>query len=399
MPVELVETTRDWAESGVMALTGRPDGPPKLPPGNAASTARACSRFVEEATAGTGNPVVVDGAALLAERAAFTGRTRNGTVSVGGSARFCPTRDGWAVISHARPDDLLLLGALVGEELSNDNVWPRVTRWLASQSDEQITARITLLGIAGGVVTEPAPSAPLIPSASQHFRPVEGTLVVDFSALWAGPLCANLLGMAGARIVKVETPQRPDGARRGNRDFYDLLHGGHESVVLDPSSAEERAALAALVSRADIVIEASRPRALRGFGLDAEKFVRAGACWMSITANGRASDRIGFGDDIAASNGLIAHDEDGTPMFVGDAIADPLAGLAAAATILASSPAHGHLFDMSMARVVASTLAAVDTPSEIARVLPPRRREPTGNSPASGDTTITTLSSLGIELR
>ena len=44
---------------------------------------------------------------------------------------------------------------------------------------------------------------------------VTGLLVVDLSALWAGPLCGGLLAGAGATVVKVESTHRPDGARRG----------------------------------------------------------------------------------------------------------------------------------------------------------------------------------------
>ena len=41
-------------------------------------------------------------------------------------------------------------------------------------------------------------------------------MVVDLSSLWAGPLVGHLLLRAGARVVKVESTTRPDGARRGS---------------------------------------------------------------------------------------------------------------------------------------------------------------------------------------
>jgi crotonobetainyl-CoA:carnitine CoA-transferase CaiB-like acyl-CoA transferase len=71
-------------------------------------------------------------------------------------------------------------------------------------------------------------------------------------------------------------------------------------VLLDPDTRDGRQALAALVAAADIVIEASRPRALAGFGLDAAAAVEQGTVWASITAAGRSSARVGFGDDVAA---------------------------------------------------------------------------------------------------
>jgi len=398
------DPVRDWAESGIVALTGRADGPPLVPPGRAATVAREHARWV---AAATGGRVELDGARLLSERAAFTGHRRAGAVSAGGACRLLPTADGWAAVSCARPDDPLLLGALIGAEIEGDP-WPAVTEWLAAHPGAELAERAEMLGIAAGPIA-PVHSAPPVPTRP---RDVAGLLVVDFGSLWAGPLCAHLLGLAGARVVKVETPSRPDGARRGDPDFYRLLHAGHESVVLDPSDDRQRRELAELVAAADIVIEASRPRALAGFGLDAEKEVAAGATWISITAHGRASYRVGFGDDIAASAGLVAFDADG-PVFVGDAIADPLTGLTAAALAM-STPCDGPgmLWDVSMSAVVAATLDdatdpapqpvrenghwVVHAPSGTVPVAEPQRREPSGQAPESGRDTARVLTALGI---
>ena len=85
--------------------------------------------------------------------------------------------------------------------------------------------------------------------------------------MWAGPLCARLLGLAGAEVIKVESPARPDGARSGNGEFFDWLHAGHRSLSADFGTREGRTALRALLEAADVVIEASRPRALAALGL------------------------------------------------------------------------------------------------------------------------------------
>ncbi|MFE3543947.1 CoA transferase [Nocardia sp. NPDC059177] len=396
----------DWAASGVVALTGRPDGPVLVPPGRAATRARA---LIAAFAAGTGRAAALDGAQLLGERAALTGMRRRGAVSVGGRCRLLPTADGWAAVSCARPDDHLLLGALIGDDLDAGNPWPAITEWALTHRGAELAERAELLGVAAAPVRsiEPAPlPAPVTP------RPVDGLLVVDFSALWAGPLCAHLLGLAGARVIKVETPDRPDGARRGDPAFYALLHHGHESVVLDPTDPAGRSALTSLVEAADIVIEASRPRALAGFGLDAEAAVERGTVWVSITAAGRGSPRIGFGDDVAAAAGLIAHEPgSGTPVFVGDAIADPLTGLTAA-TLAMSTPADGRgvLWDVSMTEVVAATLTAdavpptfrrgdgwfIDAGAEAIRVAGPSARTPAGPAADSGADTARVLASLRI---
>ena len=417
----------DWALSGVVWLTGHPDGPPLVPPGDAATLAGSVIARLAAATAGGSHPVHLDGAALLAERAALTGHHRRGQISAGGATRLLPTSDGWAAVSCARPDDPLLLAALVGAELPDDP-WPAVAAWLRTHTGAELSDRAGLLGLAATPVdpatpavrcTPPAPAGHTTPAsrtsppAPGQPRSPAGLLVADFSALWAGPLCAHLLGLAGARVVKVETPQRLDGARRGNQDFYNLLHAGHRAVALDPTTAAGRNALAALVAAADIVIESSRPRALAGFGLDAEAAVEQGTIWVSITAAGRGSPRVGFGDDVAAGAGLVACDERGQPVFCGDALADPLTGLVAAELAM-SAPGDGRgvLLDVSMAGVVAATLAGRSFPSPAARragdgwvvdtasgpvpVAAPRARAAPGRAAAPGEHTGQVLRELRI---
>lgn len=413
--------TWDWAASGVAALTGQPAGPPLLPPGHAASYARQLSARIAELTAGTPSPVAIDGAALLAERAAFKPCSRRGQVSPGGACRLLRTSDGWAAVSCARPGDVRLIAALIECELWDDP-WPPLVAWLRTHSGAELAHRASLLGLAAGPIERPTHRPVFEPSGQVNPRDVSGALVVDFSALWAGPLCAHLLGLAGAKVVKVETVSRPDGARRGSAAFYDLLHGGHRSIVVDPRHASDREVLSHLVDRADIVIEASRPRALAGFGLDAHGAVAAGKTWISITAAGRLDCLIGFGDDVAARAGLVAYDEVAGPMFVGDAIADPLAGLYAATLALTAPepPSEGRLHDISMIEVIAGTLdptPPLGQPSQVARlqrdgwvfdteagpvpIAQPRGRTPGGSAARPGQHTTEVLSALkaGREIR
>ena len=110
-------------------------------------------------------------------------------------------------------------------------------------------------------------------SAPRRERTTAPPVVVDLSALWAGPLCAQLLQMMGAQVIKVESTLRPDGMRQAAAGFYDLLNAGKASVALDFDQPRARAQLRRLLSRADIVIEASRPRALRQLGIVAEEIL------------------------------------------------------------------------------------------------------------------------------
>lgn len=322
-----------WAASGAMALTGEADGPPSPGPAALHDAMVSAGEDLAVQTARWGRAVVVDGPALLGERAAITGMTRNGSVSVGGTARFVPVADGWVVLNLPRPEDVASLPALVRRSVAVDD-WPALSGALAEMTAFDVVEQATLLGMA---VVEAVPSwSPLSPGRELALggarSPSSGPLVVDLSSLWAGPLAASLLGAAGARVIKVEGRGRPDGARSGPAAFFDLLNSGKECVRLDFHDRDDRRLLRRLLRAADLVVEASRPRVMDELGIVPEVLASTGTSWLSITAHGRAGPlarRVGFGDDAAVAGGLFV--PGAPPMFVADAVADPVTGVAAAA--------------------------------------------------------------------
>jgi crotonobetainyl-CoA:carnitine CoA-transferase CaiB-like acyl-CoA transferase len=187
--------------------------------------------------------------------------------------------------------------------------------------------------------------------------------VVDLSSLWAGPLTARVLSDAGAAVTKVESVTRPDGARE-TPGFYRYLHPAEQSnVVVDLSTALGRAQLHELIEAADVVIEASRPRALEQLGSGPDQVQpKSGRVWLSITGYGRrgpGADWIAFGDDAAVAGGLTATTNAGEPVFCGDAVADPVTGLFGAAAVLRSLAAGGgHLIDLALAGAAAAVARA-----------------------------------------
>ena len=199
-------------------------------------------------------------------------------------------------------------------------------------------------------------------------RALAGTVVADLSSMWAGPLCARLLGLAGATVIKVESPGRPDGARSGNREFFDWLHAGHRSLAVDFAAGAGRTALMSLLEVADVVVESSRPRALAALGVAPGMIAHPpGQVWLSITGYGRSMpERVAFGDDAAVAGGLVgwtdsewAGAEGAGPVFCADAIADPLAGACGAlAVALSRSAGGGELIDLPMRDVAAAFAAA-----------------------------------------
>ncbi|WNM31736.1 CoA transferase [Streptomyces sp. Li-HN-5-11] len=305
--------------------------------------------------------VLVDLPTVLFLRARLAGLPPPGRTSAGGSCRLLETADGWAAINLARPEDQASLPALLALLTAPDT---DLVTAAAGTTARRLADSAQLVGIAAAALGSAGGGRAPVHArlhGERHPRPLAGLRVVDLSALWAGPLCARLLGLAGARVTKVESTMRPDGAWSGHPEFYRWLHHGHDGLVLDFASG----ALADVLDRADVVIEASRPRALRRLGVHAEEFLaaRPGRVWVGITGYGRDDDRIAFGDDAAVAGGLTGRDARGAPVFLGDALADPVTGLYAAQAVARSLAAGGgELLCVSMAACAAALAGSGSRP-------------------------------------
>lgn len=409
-----------------MAITGRADGPPLGPPDRLVAGLRRSAAVVRQRSALLGVPLEVDAVALLGERAAIGGLTRRSPTSCGGATRLVRAADGWLAVALPRPEDRELLPAWLGLDAAdpgdaedNEASWAVVEGALGGRRCREAAERAWMLGLPvshlpqgpGAAATAPPPLpmiATPVPAPVPDPRPLRDITVIDLSSLWAGPLCGNLLSLAGADVVKVESTTRPDGSRAGPGQFFDVLNGGKRSVALDLADADGWRLLRRLLAAADVVIEGSRPRALEQRGIVATDLVaNAGPrVWVSITGHGRTGtgrDRVAFGDDAAVAGGLVVADEAG-PCFCADAAADPAAGLVAAAACLDALAVGGRwLVDVAMAGVAASlagpTLSPdpdslVDGPAD--EVAPTRARATTCPGPALGAHTAEVLNGLGV---
>jgi hypothetical protein len=389
-----------------MALTGRADGPPLGPPRGLVVTLAALGAAIADRSEALGTRVELDALALLGERAAVTGSSRRGTVSCGGATRLLPAADGWLAVSLARPDDWELLDAWVGTGGgSGPGDWDGVARAVQGRPVTETVERAALLGMAaaslgeqgagsgGGVIRHRVGAAPPVTSLGD-------LVVVDLSALWAGPLAGAVLADCGARVVKVESPGRPDGARAGPPRFNDILNGGKRSLAIDLGSPPGRALLVAVVARADVVVTSSRSRALDQLGLSPRSLVAGGGprVWLAVTGHGLSgpgAHRVAFGDDAAVAGGLVVHDREG-PLFCADAVADPVAGLVGASAALEALAVGGRwVVEVSMAGLAAG-LAGPTLPAGAEPVAAPRARPVPGPAPALGAHTDEVLGELGL---
>lgn len=282
-------------------------------------------------------------------------------VSPNGACRMIRTADGWLAINLARPEDVELVPAFVGAGVGADP-WAAIEGHAAGQPAEALLQTALLLGLPACRVGERAGDRlrNFQPWGPRAVKPVDALEVLDLSALWAGPLCGAVLAAAGAQVTKVESRTRPDPTRFTAAAFSERLNGGKTLLTLDLGTQAGSEALLARIATADVLITAARPRGLRSIGLDPEvlRAERADLIWVAITGHGlEQPDRVAFGDDAAAAGGLTG--DGAAPVFLGDALADPLAGLAAAVGALSAVARNsGGVIDVAMAAAAAE--AAVE---------------------------------------
>jgi crotonobetainyl-CoA:carnitine CoA-transferase CaiB-like acyl-CoA transferase len=147
--------------------------------------------------------------------------------------------------------------------------------------------------------------------------PLAGLLVADLSRHLPGPLAARLLCDLGARVVKIEEPTLGDPVRLappsagGTGVLAGMLLAGVESLALDLKRAGARSVLAALLERADVLLESFRPGTLGRLGLDprelARRFPRLVVCSLSgFGQEGPEAGRAGHDLTYQAMAGTLA---------------------------------------------------------------------------------------------
>lgn len=319
---------------------------------------RALAGADQLATALTEHGVTVDPATVL-DRSEDMTLAAPGLVSPNGTCRLVRAADGWIAVNLPRTDDADLVPAWTGTDWGAP-VWPSIAAAARTQTAATLVATGAELGLAVARLSEAQPGQPVAarplapvpvgPQAADH-RPRR---VLDLSTLWAGPLCAGLLAQAGHSVVKVESITRPDPVAQHTPVLDARLNGAKARRAIRFDAAN----LAPLLAEADVIVTSARPRAFAALGLNPRDLAaaRPGLVWVAITGHGwhgAAGRRTGFGDDAAVAGGLVVWHGD-TPHFAGDALADPLTGLAAGlAALRAIARGGGVMIDAALAHVAA----------------------------------------------
>jgi crotonobetainyl-CoA:carnitine CoA-transferase CaiB-like acyl-CoA transferase len=180
-------------------------------------------------------------------------------------------------------------------------------------------------------------------------QPLERVRVLDFTRLFAGPLCTMMLADLGADVIKVESPGGDD-ARYFGPPFlggegmnFMALNRGKRSVVLDMKSDAGARAAQALVATADVVVENFRPGVAERLGIGYKQVSerRPELVYCSISGFGPAEElgrKPALDMILQAITGVMARqaDDQGKPQLMCVTVADTYAAAQAVQGILAA---------------------------------------------------------------
>jgi crotonobetainyl-CoA:carnitine CoA-transferase CaiB-like acyl-CoA transferase len=172
---------------------------------------------------------------------------------------------------------------------------------------------------------------------------LRGIRVVDLTRMLSGPYATRILGDFGAEVIKVQSELTSQGAERNDLPYFSAWNRNKRSICLNLDHPGARDLFLDLTAVSDIVVENYSPRVLANWSLTYKhlKRVRPDLIMASISAMGHTGpwkDFVGFGPTFHALSGLISatstlHD---TPINLGHAYGDVIAGLYAALAILTS---------------------------------------------------------------
>ena len=177
--------------------------------------------------------------------------------------------------------------------------------------------------------------------------PLAGVRVIDLTINVLGPMATQVLGDAGADVIKIEAPggdpMRQIGpSRTGDMSVYFLnLNRNKRSVVLDLKREAARAVLRRLVAGADVFVHNMRTAAVErlGFGYPEVAAINPRIVYASATGfrrGGPYRDRGAFDDLIQGMSGLASLNRgpDGAPRYVPTVMADKLCGHVLASAVV-----------------------------------------------------------------
>lgn len=171
--------------------------------------------------------------------------------------------------------------------------------------------------------------------------PLAGIKVVDFTQVFMGPSCTQLLGDYGADIIKVERPGTGDISRNSFPDkdgpdnpIFLSINRNKRSISVDTRTEKGREILHRMLVDADVVVSNFRAGVMErmGFGYEELRRENPGIIWASGTGFGNEGPYSGKGgqDAIAqAYSGVMwrRNSEDEPPTIYPTTLCDYTTGM------------------------------------------------------------------------
>ena len=172
-------------------------------------------------------------------------------------------------------------------------------------------------------------------------KPLEGLLVLDFSQFLAGPAAALRLADLGARVIKIERPEKGDLCRQlyisnleldGDSTLFHSINRNKQSFAADLKKPKDFALVKKLIAKADVMIQNFRPGVMERIGLhyDVVKDINPRLVYGIVTGYGTKGPWVDKpGQDLLTQSlsGLtwLSGDASQGPVPMGLAIADMFA--------------------------------------------------------------------------
>lgn len=177
---------------------------------------------------------------------------------------------------------------------------------------------------------------------------LDGVRVLELARFQAGPRGGMLLSDLGAEVIKIEPPGGEETRRmpplvRGQSVYFAVYNRGKKSVCLDLRNPLGKEVFAALVGKADIVLENFRPGVMSamGFGYEKLRQLKPGIILVSVSGFGQYGpfrDRPAFDSLGQAMGGLMSltGQREGKPIGTASSVVDRYTALHATIGALAA---------------------------------------------------------------
>lgn len=176
--------------------------------------------------------------------------------------------------------------------------------------------------------------------------PLRGVRIIDFTAVYSGPIAASILGDQGAEVIKVESPagdlmRKGLPKSKGLGSAFATMNRNKKSLCLDLRADAGREVARKLIATADVVMENFRPGVMERLGLGYESFAQDQPQLVYVSINGVGptgpyANRRVYDAVIQAISGFTTLQPHGDPEMVNSLVCDKITSLTAAQAVTAA---------------------------------------------------------------